>query len=532
MNCCRSVLKYGLPFSLACWFLMALAWAGDVLNQPGHRPLPKSHRCIVPGSMLKDYGIANPSGLLGIFDFANDTNTSSTKNATFSTNALKLYQGTADNQSTAVNDPYKVEDFDGSNDFLPQEIIDDQTGMTLLPTAATFDLTATGAAMQLPDASLATASGNRRYTAVWKDATPKIIAYGYIGEADAAESLGAELVVSGDAESGGVTGWSSESSSGVTISILSPYSGTSHWRVNSNNVGNNFSAKSFSGLTAGNIYKISCYSKLVGGASYSVKIYGTLWTSLKTSETFTNAEYTQTVLYFVATTTTAYVGFGGPTNAVIYVDDISVTPVTNLGTSAAHIYTTLSGVTRGWTYKDATAAVNSPTALEVYRSDFNLLGNQTHILLVKPDDGQPAAIQYLAGRMSGTSGRYSGALRIATDGKLAFAHSADGSTLLAPATTAAVFTNGAQEKYKLVAAVHDSPATAFYVDGLRVASSGVFSATLFDTPDALMVGARDSITPGLHFSGRIALYIVFNRALSASEIAAIANSCTVQKRLR
>lgn len=340
-------------------------------------------KCRVPGGWPLQYGIEDTTGLLGIFDFANDTNSSATKNATFSTNNLRLYQGTADNQSTAVNDPYKVEDFDG-NDYLPQQVISSGIGVSSYTTeSGVSTFTDAGQAFT----NFQTASGNAAYHIVVTN-TDATISWGYLGAAVDATEI--------------------------------------------------------------------------------------------------------------------------------------------------RVYTTRALTTTGWNVTNP--ATKTPSTYAVYRSDFNLLGDQTHILLVKPDDGQPAEQDILVSKWSGTVGQYANYLAIDTDGKLHIYVSRDGGATnkFEQRTNAAVFADGAQNKYILVAATYDSSGSvAIYVDGILIPSTitGSFQSSVFDTPAPLMLGARASGTQML-YSGRVGLYIPFARALSAAENAAIANSCTVQKRLR
>ena len=463
--------------------------------------------CPIPGGNARAYGITDTTGLLGIYDPQNYADTSALKDGLFSTNNLDLQQATAGNQpTTPVVSGYKVWDFDG-DDYLQQEEIDDETGMTLLPTAALYDLTDAGAAMQLPSASLATASGSRTHVAVWKDSTPKVIAYGYIGEVDAAESLGLEII--------GAVNFTSGWTASTTATIND--------------------ADTFTTTAAGNCYKADILE--VGALYRVVVLFSTTAASVGVGSINDAISASSTVVitsgvtaYFVA----AYDNFtirnssAGETS----VTSITLKKVTNLGTSAAHIYSTVSGVTRGWTYKDATATINTPATLEVYKSDWAMTGDQTHILIVKPDDGQPASASMLVSKSTNVAGNKALIFYILSTGVLRLELSEDGTNAETVVTDSAQFSNGAQTSFKLVAfAVNKtSGSAAIYVNGeSKPITSTITSGSAYDSHAGLMVGATGA--GSYFFSGQISLYISFSRVLSAGEITAIYNSCVVRKKL-
>ncbi|MBU2249228.1 MAG: hypothetical protein KKD77_20945, partial [Gammaproteobacteria bacterium] len=197
-----------------------------------------------------------------------------------------------------------------------------------------------------------------------------------------------------------------------------------------------------------------------------------------------------------------------------------VQKVTSFGTTGIKLYNAVSGGAQSLV-GNSSLAPNAITSLEVYKvigSD-NLTGDQTHILVLKPTDGQPATAEMFCSRYKTAGNLRSIAFYLQTDGKLYLVMSTNGSwNNNFVETNAAVFSNGAQTLYKFIAFSKAAASAAIYVEGAAVAATtgvGGVPATLYDVSFPLMLGANEE---GGYFNGQIALYLCFTRALSAAEI--------------
>ena len=176
---------------------------------------------------------------------------------------------------------------------------------------------------------------------------------------------------------------------------------------------------------------------------------------------------------------------------------------------------------------DATYPVAGCTPTPDPAPNFNLTGSFTYWEWLKPADGQPAADQVLFAKGDYASPNYAYGLKLKTTGKLEAVLSADGTTATGKVTDAAVYADGAQTSFNMVAVIYDATGqtVTFYNNGSSIASSNLGGggppASIKDVYRKFTLGA--SSVPLSYYAGSMGGGSLVSRALSAAEIANIYN---------
>jgi hypothetical protein len=190
------------------------------------------------------------------------------------------------------------------------------------------------------------------------------------------------------------------------------------------------------------------------------------------------------------------------------------------------IYSDLGLTTRGWKGRTTpNGSGDTPATYEIYRSDFNMTGDLTILIWLKPDDGQPADWEVVFSKWNTSDNTRSFAFDIwpaggAHAGKIILYISDDGTNFFGERSDSAVFSDGAQTAFTFLGYVFDSsiPDGAQYVNGSVEAStiiSGPYGSSRFDSPNPFSISRSDDL---YHFAGAIAEVLIFSRALSLAEV--------------
>ena len=436
-------------------------------------------------------------------------------------NHTDIDQPTADNQPTLA-DTYRTF---STNDFMRQEEIDDETGVTFWPTYPGLITTAGSAAIRLQGLNLASlygvSSGNSTHRLVLKDSGGDVISWGYIRGADSAEALGGELVTNGtmEADANWVGGSrSNEQKHGGTYSRKFVTVGAAEGIYND---GDNWTT------TTGKAYKATAWLYPSAGVT-TIKIYvragdNSAWTVAATPTGLTPESWNEWEFNFTedAGGAGAYIYFesqaGGET---WYVDDVSIKPYNSFGTDGVLINSTVAGGTQSWTGTGA-GDPNDPSTIEIYKVIGDLTGDVTYETIITPTDGQPATDQVLIANANYTAGQYAFSVKLLTTGKLECVVSSDGSTKTGKVTDDAVFADGAQTSAKHIIVTYDASGQTitFYVNGAAVASTNLGGGgpptSIYDTWHPITIGAEAG--GGLYYNGRKHLEQILNTAISAAQ---------------
>lgn len=153
----------------------------------------------------------------------------------------------------------------------------------------------------------------------------------------------------------------------------------------------------------------------------------------------------------------------------------------------------------------------------------NFAGEFTIGLWIKPDDGRPAAIDYLFGRWNISSNR-SHLITLGTDGKMNFLVSSDGtSNVLATSTT--VLADGAASGWTFIVGVF-SPSTSvkIYINGvLEDTETASIPASVHTVSASLMLGNGNSTSSNTYL-GLIDEPFIYGAELSDDNITWLYNS--------
>ena len=457
----------------------------------------------VHGWCKERYGI-NHDNIVGLYDMRDKVSYGTSQNwYDISGKGNHFEQKTVGAQAALAN---FYRDFDGS-DFMQQTEVDDETGVTFWPTYPGLTTTATAAKIRLQGLDLtqyAVASGNSTHRLVLKDSAGAVISWGYIRGADSAEATTVDINADGTAA--------------FFSTINAPWThnaGTDMWDIDGTQVGNAFLIKN-PGVVIGKYYKVTYTIKNYVAGNVGMSLSNGAWVTARSA----NGTYTD---YGIATINTAiYIKADTDFNGSI--DDFIVESYDSFGTDGVLINSTPAGGTQSWT-GTGSGDPNAPSTLEVYKvlGTTNLTGDMTVLMWVKPDDGQPASDNALVCRVDPTIRSMYHFLR--TSGKV----SVDlklGETARQTITDAAVFTNGAQASFRMIGFSFDAGTSVkIWNNGAEEASTsdGAILASLIDTWESLKIGL-DNVTWGDYFNGQIALYMVIEAALTATEIANIAKA--------
>lgn len=409
--------------------------------------------------------------------------------------------------------------FNGTTDYVPQEEIDDETGMTLLPDGPLYILADGSAASQLPGTATDYISTPATHYIVWKDSAGDAIAWGYPRVQDAALS-NTDIVVD-DMSADNTAQWSK---AGSTLTF-----DTDHYVIG--RLGADTSPEIYNAgilnpaFTTGKLYRMSVDVRdgTASGAGGYLTIYTVGITPVARKYFTTTADWQTVTFYHLAKANSDYSGvngddFGAGDN--IHLRNFKQEEITNLGTTAAHIFSTPTGATQNWT-GTGSGDVNDPSTLEIYKVLWsnNLTADQSHVIVYEPDDGQPAASQPLFAKDSNAAGTYGIVAYLEDTGKLRIYETEDGTNLESVVTDAAVYADGVQTSFSMDAFVIDKTngTGAIYHNGSSVASTETVTAgTIFDTYRPFEIGSRNT---GSYLSGKVVIHMIFDgRTLTAAEV--------------
>lgn len=200
----------------------------------------------------------------------------------------------------------------------------------------------------------------------------------------------------------------------------------------------------------------------------------------------------------------------------------------NNGGQDIDVYTDKALTSRGWKQRTTPQATpDTPASYEIRKSAFNITGDFSLNVLLRLDDGQPAANNYIFAKHIGTGDQRAFVCYVAINGKVFFFISDDGTGMTkGKSTTAAVFPNN-QTGWHLFGFSYDATAQTIdmYVNGSLIASTlnGVIPASIIDSSAFFELG---SVNEGaaLFFNGDIAAAPLFSRVLTDAEQANFARA--------
>ena len=482
------------------------------------------------------YGIKDPNDVVLLWDASNPR--CSDSNNDFKSDDLNqndLEQTTGGNKPVIEGTmPSKYATFDG-NDFLYLKKIDDETGMTLLPDTPLYNLTDSGGASKFPAGTAYEATGTASYRGIWKDNNGDIIAWGYIGEQDAALTENNNYTSDFSSD---VDGWSA--SNGAVAGNIDGIGGQDdNLRMTLNTSNSAHYVSKTSQLTVNKCYRIRVDYYIPSGQSNVDGVGLSDGSDFIGSVGNTTDSWTTLDFYHVATGTSltvfaydgaSYIFADAGGDDVFYIRNVRVDEVTQMGTDAAHIYKEVSLSTRGWTGTGA-GDPNDPSTLEIYKvlGDDNLTTDFSLVLVIKPDDGQPAAAEVLTSQYEFGGGNYvQWYIALLTSGNLYWYSSDDGGAGNHwEQSEDPVFTNGAQSESAMLGFTKSSTTVKLFKNGAEIDSNtgadGI-PTTLFDSPYPLTVGARyTNKSAATYFNGQAGLCIIFDASLTPDQILDVYN---------
>jgi hypothetical protein len=237
--------------------------------------------------------------------------------------------------------------------------IDDETGETDIRIIGK----ATEAAIRLSTIDL-TAYSSKNYRIVLHDGTYDV--WGWIGEADAAEALGAELITNGDMELDST--WEPWGTPTEGQSAEQKHGGAASWKVIADAAGEGIYGNVFTTVT-GKLYKVDTWQYPADEPFKRMELRkGDLsGYNLQISAAATQGAWNQYTRYYTELA-------GGAQGLLVwkvgngktgYLDDVTIKNVTALGLDAVHIYTTRDLTVQSWNGDTSDFDFNNVTALEV-----------------------------------------------------------------------------------------------------------------------------------------------------------------------
>ena len=355
--------------------------------------------------------------------------------------------------------------FDGINDVDSQYVYDDQTGATWGPTVHGLCLANGVAFMRVQGVDLSTFKGvegsSTPYMVTLTDSASKV-AWGYLGNQEAAQSLGADLFDAGAGTfDSGTYSWAAYGANTIAndantlkITYVDGSNGASLFLRDAADLSAN--------LVTGKIYKLTFDAKVNTG-SVTVCIWPS-GGSVIDAVTVTETSMTSKTFYFTAVTTTfdqilmRYMSAG----EIIWFDNIVLQEVTHVGTDAVHIVSTRNGSTRNWAGIEAGFNYNSASyTFSVLKSLFQQTSVVTCMAWVKLS---VAANQVILSKIHTTN--FTGyELRTDASGMAQF-RVGDGADIQAATDTVALSTG----RWYFVVGTYDGTNINVYVDGVLKAS--------------------------------------------------------------
>ncbi len=270
--------------------------------------------------------------------------------------------------------------FDGINDVLSQHPFEDETGASWGPTVHGLSLADGVAFIRTEGVDLSAFAGTEGsdtpYMLVLSDGSK--VAWGYIGAADAAEGLGADLFdVGAGVFTAGTYSWTTYGTNTIAndantlkVTYVDNAAGALLYLRDTADLSSN--------LTIGKLYKLTFDTKVGVGDNVTVSLWSSGYSVL--SRVVTETDFTNVTWYFTAdSANNMYIrqGFMGA-GEDIWFDNIVLTEVTHVGTDAVHIVSTRNGSTRNWAGIGAGFGYNdSAYTFEVRKTLFQITGSFT-----------------------------------------------------------------------------------------------------------------------------------------------------------
>ena len=358
------------------------------------------------------------------------------------------------------------------------------------------------------------ANGSSRYVLVAEDSAG-VRAWGFIGELGTGETLGAIAtpITNGDMETGDPpTGWAGIN--GATVDGVADErtggSGSQSLEV-ARGTSNDVCVKVISG-NLGYLLKGHGWVKNIDAPEVGALFYNAGWTlkSVYTSSTdWTYLEVYATDsddslgFYFRITTTAGKKG---------RFDDWAVERVLTPSANGVKIYSTKTGTTQNWAGIESGFNADDITSYEIRTADFNLTSAMTLIYIFRPNGADEEG--YVIAKTTSGDGY---ATTISAANTIDFAYG-DGVGGYLQVSSNAVFTEFGSYARAYIAVGADLNVD-FYKNGAWLNQETLLNA-LDESTAPLVIGTIEgSLTEGTVFKGDIALIALYNRKLSATEIA-------------
>ena len=476
-------------------------------------------------SVFKKYGVS-PKGLVFLADQSDPRSYGNTQYwKDLSGNANDMQQDTAGSQP-AIGGVQglagSARTFDGTADYMQQKVYANKVGAVTMATVASGAMLIDAGQDFRPYAG---ATGNTPYMVVATDTSvPAKTAWGYLGEEGTGETLGADLFDAGAGTfDSGTYSWAPYASNIITndagalkIQYVDSSYGASTYLNDSYDLTTN--------LTVGALYKLSFDAKVNTGA-VAVRLY--LGES-KNIATITETSFVSKEAYFTSHSETGvqFHMYGMSAGEIIWLDNIVLTKVlTPPATTGVKIYSQKNGSTQSWANVETGFLPNSVASYEIRKSDFQITGAMTVGAWVKADT---------QGGTSGIISKYD-----ALANKRSF-------TLASQTTT---------NKFRMLLSSNGTIKKDYYSDGvafdntwhficftydgnnnLELYLDGVVESSPTKTTDLSMTSVYDSdiqFHVGSYFAngvednfflGSIQKPFIYDRALSAGEVAAFYNA--------
>ena len=430
-------------------------------------------------------------------------------------NAVNIEQTTGANQPDITTGRAGYRTFNGTTDFMQEVEIDDETGVTEFRIVTT-DGRAAFYTDNVDMSQYATETGDSLYRVVLSKAGANP-AWAYIRNQDAAESFGAELVTNGDFASN-INGWNND---GANLWDTHQFdAGTLELISDGGNLSRSSSDDNIINET-GKLYFISIDVTVNSGVLSEISVRRSVGGTLRTIVA-EDISSTQTVTaYYTGTSSSGNVVRFLADNGVacnVNIDNVSVKEVTNLGTTAVHLYDDPAGSNQNLTGEDASFDPNDIDQMEIYKTDLAITGDLTLNIWVELTDGQAASGQYLFSKYE-DGGSISYGLKIETTGKVSLITSSDGTTVEGVTTDDVIFTNGAQARTMITGAYDDAGTGVILINGSVVDTSNLVgggpSTSIYDSAVPFQIGAEAA--PGHYLGGDVFGGEVFSRVWSTAE---------------
>ena len=267
--------------------------------------------------------------------------------------------------------------FNGSTQYLKQQVIDDATGASFGPTVHGLSLDPDSAFMRVQGVDLSPyASAGNDYMMVVSDGEGDK-AWGYIDTADGVEALGSDLFDAGAGTfDSGTYSWVASGSNTIEndagslkITYVDNAYGAMIYFRDTYDLSTN--------LTIGKLYKLTFDAKVNAGSSVSIVVNGGN-ADVSGSRTITETNFVSKTIYFAASSATnadIYTYGDMAAGEIIWLDNLILKEVTDVGIDGVHIMSTKGGSTQSWAGISASFNYNaSAYTFEVRETEFQITG--------------------------------------------------------------------------------------------------------------------------------------------------------------